>query len=406
MLPEAAYRARTKSAGDGRSAGGSLLDMSRSTRPRLRLLLLVVTPIATLGALLVAEIALRLLVPPFRPLGDLSYQTETGEPITAAEGVARGRIVPVPPPVPRPRMMFAPDQTFYLCYSDAGVLRRDWFDARGRVAVHINRFGLRDDDDLTPDKPPDERRIVCIGDSFTFGWGVPVELGWVRLLQDALRSDGVRARTVNCGAAGTVCVDEYWCALQHRFHLFRPDAVVMTLCLNDLIPSDGLAVYGPSPATGIRCLDLCLGALGRSPLDLDPKRDWVGELLALAPGDAGPRVGPDKPSDAMWSTGTPQRCMREAKAWCDARGIPFLVVLWPFLQGLGPSRWYPFQRLHDLVAADCLAAGIPFLDVLPQLAGTAQEELWVTPADAHPNPTAHKLATPAIAAFVRRQTGW
>lgn len=402
----AAYLATTNLIERVGRGSGSLLDMRRSARPRLRLLLLVVAPAATLLSLLLAEVLLRLFVPPFEPLGNLTYQTETGETITAAEGIAQGRIVPVPPPTPRPRMMFAPDQTFYLCYGNRDVLRRDWFDDRGRVPVHINHYGLRDDDDLTPDKPAGERRVVCIGDSFTFGWGVPPEFGWVRLLQDALRGAGVNARTVNCGAAGTVCVDEYWAGLEHRFRQFGPDAVVMTLCLNDLMPSDGLVVYGPSPATGIRCLDLCLGALGRSPLDLDPRRDWVGELLALTPATAGPRVGPDKPFEAMWPTGVPQRCMRAAKAWCDAQGIPFLVVLWPFLQGLGPGRWYPFQKMHDLVAADCAAAGIPFLDVLPALAGAPDEALWVTPADEHPNPNAHRLAAPPIIAFVRRHTGW
>ena len=380
--------------------------MQRNARSRRRLLGLIAAATATLGALLLAELALRLFVAKPRPLGDLSYETEAGVPITREEGAAQGRIVPVPPPRPRLRYMFAPDQTFFLCYSDNDVLRRDWLDARGRVAVHINKAGIRDDDDLVFDapKPVGERRIVCIGDSFTFGWGVPAESGWVRLLQDALRRDGLPVRTVNCGASGTNCVDEYVCGLQNRFHRFGPDAVVMTLCLNDLIPCDGLAVYGPSPATGIRLFDLALGALGRSPLDLDPRRDWVGELLALTADTNDPHNGTDSPFDAMWATGVPQRCMREAKAWCDERHIPFLVVLWPFLQGLGSGRWYPFQKLHDLVAADCKAADIPFLDVLPALAGTPQEDLWVTPTDLHANPMAQRLAAPRIVAFVRQHT--
>ena len=108
----------------------------------------------------------------------------------------------------------------------------------------------------------------------------------------------------------------------------------------------------------------------------------------------------------MWSQGVPQRALRDGRAWCEQRGIPFLVVLWPFLQGLGPDRRYPFAKLHALVAADCADAGIAFHDVLPSLAGTRDEELWVTPADQHANPRAHALALPAIAAFVREHTRW
>jgi hypothetical protein len=286
-------------------------------------------------------------------------------------------------------------------------------DAQGRVPVRINAAGLRERDEITAAKPPGQRRILCVGDSFTFGWGVPEELGWVRRLEDELRAGGRDVRTVNCGAAGTVCVDEYVVALQHRFARFGPDAVVLTICLNDLIPSSGLNVIDPVRPSGSRLVDLVRGAFGRRPLDLDRSRDWVGELLALpreqalASGYAtAPPGGDDKPFDAMWSQGVPQRALREAKTWCDERRVPLLVVLWPFLQGLGPGRHYPFAKLHQLVAADCAAASIPFLDVLPSLRETRDEELWVTPADQHANPRAHALALPAITAFVRAHARW
>lgn len=371
---------------------------------------------ATLLAVGAGEIMLRLLVPAARaPLGALSYATADGQAITVPQAHQRGLIVPVPPPLPmdRQRFMFAPGQTFFLCYTDNDVLRRDWFDANGRVAVRINRFGLHERDEITPDKPPGQRRIVCIGDSFTFGWGIPEELGWVRLLEGELRKKGTDVRTVNCGAAGTVCVDECWFGLQHRFHVFGPDAVILTICLNDLIPSSGLNVIDPPRPTGVRVLDLVRGALGRRALDLDPERDWVQELLelprdqALRSGLASAPPGPnDKPFDAMWSQGVPQRCLRDARSWCEARRIPLLVVLWPFLQGLGPGRHYPFQKLHDLVAADCQQAGIPFLDVLQALAATPDEQLWVTPVDQHPNPLAQRLALAAIAPFVAQHVRW
>jgi hypothetical protein len=386
--------------------------MNHAPRRRPRgLAIAILFGAATLFALGAAELFLRLCVPAPRPLGELSYATADGTAITPGEAIARGLIVPLraPTPMNRPRMMFAPGISFFLCYTDNDVLRREWLDAHGRVPVRINEFGLRERNEITPDKPPGQRRIVCVGDSFTFGWGVREEQGWVRGLEDELRRSGADVRTVNCGAAGTVCIDEYWYGLRHRFHAFAPDAVVLTICLNDLIPSSGVTVLGPSPATGIRVVDLVLGAAGKSPLDLDPGFDWVGELLRLPAAAAlasGLADATEKPFEAMWSQGVPQQSLRDAKAWCEARSIPFLVTLWPFLQGLGPGRHYPFQKLHDLVAADCATAGIPFLDVLPSLRDTAAEDLWVTPADPHANPRAHALALPAITAFVRAHTRW
>lgn len=370
------------------------------------------TPLRLLAALIVfalaailAELVLRLLPEPL-PLGRLSYQTATGEPVPdLAAAVAKGFVVPVDPAVvPRPRFMFRPSLDFFLCYTDHERLRRPWFDAAGRVPVHINAAGIRDRDDIGPGKPAGQRRIVCLGDSFTFGWGVRDEDGWVRRLETELRRDGADIRTVNCGAAGALCVDEYAAGLQHRFGAFQPDLVITTLCLNDLLPSSGLCLVDPVRPTGSRLLDRLRAAFGRSALDLDPARDWVGELLALdrAAGEASGYYGPDAPFAAMWSQGAPQRALRAMAQWCRDHGCPLLVVLWPFLQGLGPGRHYPFERMHQLVAAECAAADIPFLDLLPELRATPAEQLWVTPADMHANPLAQQLVTPALARFVRR----
>ena len=376
-----------------------------------RLALALLATVVALGA---CELTLRLFVEASQPpLGDLSYAKGDGTPITAEEAYAQRLLVDVGPDgansPPRKRRTWAPGQSFFICYTDADKLRRDWFDASGRVPVHINRFGLRERDEITPDKPAGQKRILCLGDSFTFAWGIPIEKGWVRRLEDELCATGKNIRTVNCGAAGTVCVDEYWWGLEHRFHVFDPDAVIVTICLNDLIPSNGLTLIGPSQTTGIRFLDLIRGAIGRSRLDLDPARDWIDELLAL-PKEQGEGAGlydpTEKPFEAMWSQGVPQACLRAMKRWCDERKIKFMAILWPFLQGLGDGRYYPFQKLHDLVAADCKAAGIPFLDVLPALAKTRSEDLWVTPMDQHPNPLAQELAIRLIEPFVASQCGF
>lgn len=383
--------------------------VNRSRKPRL-LVLGLVFGVATSLALVGAEVAVRALASEPRMLGAIGFQTTDGEAVAGyVEGVQRGMIVPVPGAKPRERFMFKPGLRFYITYADHEVLGRAWLDPQGRVLNRINSAGVREREALTSPKPDGERRIVCVGDSFTFGWGIPEEQNWVRMLEERLRADGDDVRTVNCGAAGTVCIDEYVHGLRTRFARFEPDAVILTICLNDLVGSDGLMVLGPPIDTGSALLDLVYGAMGYGPLNLEPGTDWVGELLTMPEvypdGTPNPRFGADKPYAAMWSQGVPQKNLRDAKAWCDERGIPFVVVLWPFLQGLGPGRCYPFQPLHDLVASDLKDAGIPMLDVTPWLRGTNHEDLWVTPADMHPNPKAQKLVLEAIAAFVREEIG-
>jgi|GEM_PF-2251872 len=382
----------------------------KTNKPR-RLILVLAASIATLGALGLAELTVRTLTPPPRVLGAMGFQKEDGTPISDyVEGVRQGMIVPVPAPKPRKRFMFKPGLRFFITYQDQDVLQRDWLDNQGRVINRINSAGIREREELTEPKPASQRRVVCVGDSFTFGWGIPEEQNWVRMLEAELRSTGEDVRTVNCGAAGTVCIDEYVDGLQRRFARFEPDAVVLTICLNDLIGSDGLLVLGPPTDTGSALLDLVLNAMGYGPLALSPGQDWVQHLLDMPEtypdGTPNPRFGPDKPFEAMWSQGAPQKSLRAAKAWCDQREIPLMVVIWPFLQGLGEGRHYPFQKLHDLVAADLAQAGIPLLDVTPQLRGVDHEALWVTPADTHPNTMAQRIVIKTITDFVSEQTGW
>ncbi len=378
--------------------------MSRSPWPKR--LAAVASSLILAG--LLAEGLLRVAVGPPRPLGQLFFQDAAGQRV-AVEGAQRearerGLVEDLPAAqTPRPRSRFAPGARFFMCYEDQPRLRRDWLDDGGCVEVRMNAFGLREREDLRPDnKGEHERRVVCIGDSFTFGWGIPVELGWVRLLEGELRREGGDVRTVNCGASGALTVDEYEWGLRTRFGQFEPDLVLVSIYLNDLIPSHGLCVLGSQPKqTGWLTLDYYRAATERGPLDLDPAADWVGAALAV-PREVGEGMGiygPDKPFEGMWSQGSPQRSLVAMQSWCASHKSRFGVVLWPFLQGLGPARHYAFEGLHQLVEEFCKAQQIPFLDLLPSLRETRAEELWVTPADMHANPKAQRLVLPAIADF-------
>src|SRR5678809_555114 len=105
------------------------MPMTPRRRPRAVAIAMLVL-FATLLAAGTAELVLRLFKPGSRVLGKLSFATEDGTPITPGDAIAKGRIIEAPRPWPmdRQRTMFAPDQVFYLCYTDNDTLRRDWLD--------------------------------------------------------------------------------------------------------------------------------------------------------------------------------------------------------------------------------------------------------------------------------------
>lgn len=343
----------------------------------------------------------------------LYYQDADRQPLDYASGLERGLVVPNElPGMPRPRTGWAPNQVFYLCYTGIEGPRRAYFDAQGCVECRINSAGIRDREEVVGPKPPGQRRIVCLGDSFTFGWGVKVEDAWPRLVEAGLRQEDDGIRTVNCGAAlGAIYADEYAVVLEEAFARFEPDVVFVTLCLNDLIPSsNALAHQEPAPwiLRHSRILrDLFQSYALQAQLSIDPDRDLVQELLDLpdeyypvfAPWAAEP-VGPGR--KGLWPGGGVQAALLRMRDWCAERGIRYGVAIWPYFQGLGKREHYPFTKLHRLVGDFCGEHGIAFLDVLPVFRGQVAHtsDLWVSPADYHGNEIAQRMAAPLIRAFL------
>src|SRR5260370_1025014 len=72
------------------------------------------------------------------------------------------------------------------------------------VPVAINSLGLRGDEVSVP-KPPRTIRIVAVGDSITFGYGIPVEDTYAKILERCLNQGvfgGARYEVLNGGTLG------------------------------------------------------------------------------------------------------------------------------------------------------------------------------------------------------------
>ncbi|WP_437201067.1 SGNH/GDSL hydrolase family protein [Planctomicrobium sp. SH664] len=79
---------------------------------------------------------------------------------------------------------------------------------------------------------------------------------------------------------------------------------------------------------------------------------------------------------------------------CEAANIEFRMVLFPFMQNLGPD--YNFRPVHQQLIDWCKAHDVPVLDMEPLLSAHHREGLHANAFDAHPNEYAHKLIADAI----------
>lgn len=100
-----------------------------------------------------------------------------------------------------------------------------------RFTAEINALGLRDAP-IAPGKQ-EHLRIVVIGDSFTYGWGVDIEDTWVKRLQCTLRERGHNVEVINAGRSGTGSAS-YEEMAARILPVLQPDILLIGMLHNDI----------------------------------------------------------------------------------------------------------------------------------------------------------------------------
>jgi lysophospholipase L1-like esterase len=98
------------------------------------------------------------------------------------------------------------------------------------ISYATNDDGLREAYDYALEKPPGVRRVILLGDSFVFGWGLPLEHTMGHQLASLL--DGTRWEVLNMGVPGYNTTHEV-SFLEDRGLKYQPDVVVLMYHPND-----------------------------------------------------------------------------------------------------------------------------------------------------------------------------
>lgn len=96
--------------------------------------------------------------------------------------------------------------------------------------ANINRLGFRDREfTLTKEAGA---RILAVGDSFTYGWGVSVEQSWPKALEARLRERGYDVEVANLGQPGGSPL-AYAQTAARAVPLLKPDLVIVCITQGD-----------------------------------------------------------------------------------------------------------------------------------------------------------------------------
>ncbi|MBU0753602.1 MAG: SGNH/GDSL hydrolase family protein, partial [Planctomycetes bacterium] len=281
------------------------------------------------------------------------------------------------------------------------------------ITYKINALGLRDDANLSKDKPiAGEKRILCLGDSFTLGYTVDRENLFADLLESKLNREGRHdhIEVINAGTEG-YSSDQELLWLKEEGLAYHPDIVVMNFYQNDVYwNSQDHYLRFPKPRFAA---EGAAEAPEKAELEDPGKQGWftgstaVGKLFAES--EAGPELyetpdgtlvprewavllkgEPDFIRDAWTHTAA---VLKGFKQTCEARKIKPLLALIPtkaqiydrFKEeqgkqlGLREGTWdpnIPFDRVLEI----CRAIDLEVLDPRSAFSGKADQgvELYFT----------------------------
>ena len=239
------------------------------------------------------------------------------------------------------------------------------------VDYTINADGFRDANVRSPTKPAGTIRVLLLGDSFTFGYGVDYQNIWPVLAERELRRSGYSMDLVKAGIEGMDTRSEL-VLLRRLLKRYQPDAVVVGFLINDLYSNRPYpdTVSGPQPPGRRRSLASRLPTLHLLILArrLVTASDAGYSLLYMAAPQRGEYLRVPLSSVAERQRRITEDLLRQLDWVCDSAGIPLSVLSIPqqfqALYGRSPHgdesvdvRFY--DRQFDLLAAERILPGCP-----------------------------------------------
>lgn len=315
-------------------------------------------------------------------------------------------------PIPAPRDVgeiarFSEDPELRVELWPGATMRTQYWNRRGELVREtlaiVNHQGFRGAP-VEVRKAAGTFRIVCLGDSQTFGNGVDEGESWPAALEAALRESDLEPRieVMNCGVGGYQ-IEQEVAYLEKRLLAFEPDLVVLGFFLNDTaLP--GASIESPSSSSRQLIHFLAPGRPGTFPKLrqysrlLDLGADWLFRKLTM---DRWIEQRQALYADDFEGWVRARSLMRKARTEVERIGGRFVVLLVPLLMRDGAELISagPYRT----VSAFCLSEGIPCFDPGALFADLEVDRLRVHERDLHSNSGGHRIVGRSLARWMREQ---
>ena len=239
----------------------------------------------------------------------------------------------------------------------------------------VNGRGFRDRTVEERPRQMDARRILLLGDSFTFGIGSDYDAIWPTIFEQTLKTQGHHVEVLNAGVPGYDTRTELQ-FLKHNWAALTPDLVVLVLLPHDLFTNAPLL----PDDTATVAQDVIVSDDEKAPMlhvvtllqRIVLQNDWLYNQVYRNTGRA--RFFKMKPDETVRQQyQTTEALLRRIHAFCRKRDVPFVVFTVPQqFQVLAEANRYDagsidVRAVDRAVARLAAQAGFPHLAALDTL---------------------------------------
>lgn len=243
-------------------------------------------------------------------------------------------------------------------------------------------------------KSSHSKNIICLGDSYTFGWAVNQEEVYPVLLGQLLRKNSsyFEINIYNLGVPGYNIKQEYY-LLKSVIDKYQPDIVVLGYVMNDAEPQN---VVWRRPNEKYKHVTFYLFAYVKNEIN---ERIFSGKSI-LDPGFnilEKPYFKAFKAHNLKWL-----ECKQNFFAiadLCRTKNISLVVVIFPdFTQRF--DTLYPNKAIHEEVSQWSREVGVRSIDLLPEFISSDHKKFRVE-GDGHPNAKALRKISEILAPIIQ-----
>lgn len=282
------------------------------------------------------------------------------------------------------------------------------------VEYRINSRGFRERE-FRAAEPRGKRRVLCLGDSFTFGTGIDVQDTWPRQLERVCAREGLDLQAINLGV--------------YRYNALQQEALLRRTLEDDgIAASEVLWCFYINDASGH-------GFEGGDAYGASWEARWINRL-GLTSGTW--ETGTETSSGMAWLMGVRrtsalvdyasyslhellqcrikrrnylndwrrgesslakvERSLLGVRELCARHGLELTICVYPALLERFDDG-HPYREAHGTLMELAASAGVPCLDLSNALVGQDPPALWAHTHDRHPN----GICNSRIANYLQRQ---